>query len=124
MESIKNIQLTNYINNTDIYSIGKVEEYVNEEKAVKDAVNEEKALKDNGNNYTNKELDKLVGKLNKLLEDEKTHSEYSYNKDFKMIMIKIVNDDTKETILEIPPKKIMDMLANICRNIGVFDKKA
>lgn len=82
-----------------------------------------KSSDEKGKEYTKKDLDKVVGKLNKLLEDEKVHSEYSYNKDFRMIMIKIVNDDTKETILEIPPKKIIDMLANMFRNMGILDKK-
>lgn len=129
MSSITSINdttnVTNFNNISEIKSSNYIKDLTKDSvKKVEDTENKDKDLSENKDKYSKKDLDKLVGKLNKLLEDEKTHSEYSYNEDFKMIMIKIINDDTKETVLEIPPKKIMDMLANLCRNMGVFDKKA
>ena len=39
-------------------------------------------------------------------------------------MIKIVDKDTK-VLVEVPPKKILDMIAKLCEISGVvFDKKA
>ncbi|MGG7147219.1 flagellar protein FlaG [Clostridium butyricum] len=71
-----------------------------------------------------KELDKSLSKLNRFLEDESVHAEYSVHEDFRTIMIKIIDDNTKEVILEIPPKKILDMVASICKQFGLIDKKA
>ena len=71
-----------------------------------------------------KELDKSLSKLNRFLEDESAHAEYSVHEDFGTVMIKIIDDNTKEVILEIPPKKILDMIASICKQFGLIDKKA
>lgn len=69
-------------------------------------------------------LDKAINKLNKFLEDDSTHAEYSVHEDFNTIMIKIVDDKTKEVLMEIPPRKILDMVASICKQFGLLDKKA
>lgn len=66
-----------------------------------------------------------VDKLNKFLEGEKVHAVYEVHEKLNDIMIKIVNNDTKEVILEIPPKKILDMVAKMCEMVGILvDKKA
>lgn len=74
--------------------------------------------------YNQKELDDALKKINNFLKDEKTHAEYSKHEDFGTLMIKIVNDETNEVILEVPPKKILDMVASMCRQVGLLDKKA
>lgn len=72
-----------------------------------------------------KDLKNAVDKLNKFLEDNKTHAEYEVHDKFKDIMIKIVDDNTGKVIQEIPPKKILDMVAKMLEIVGVlFDKKA
>ncbi|MDD7794629.1 flagellar protein FlaG [Clostridium sp. 'White wine YQ'] len=73
-----------------------------------------------------KNIKKAVQKLNKFLEDEGTHAVYSTHDKFKKdVMIKIVDNKTNEVILEIPPKKILDMIAKMLETVGVvFDKKA
>lgn len=74
-----------------------------------------------------KEVDvkKAVDKLNKFLEDDKTHAVYEVHSKFKDLMIKIVDDKTGDVVLEIPPKKILDMIAKMCEMVGVMvDKKA
>lgn len=62
--------------------------------------------------------------MNKFLEDEKVHAEYSYHKDLGTLMIKIVQDDDKKIVLELPPEKILDMVASMCKQVGLLDKKA
>ena len=74
--------------------------------------------------YSKKELDNALKKIDGFLKDEHTHTEYAYHKDFHTLMIKIIDDNTKEVILEVPPKKILDMVASMCRQFGLFDKKA
>lgn len=77
-------------------------------------------------NFSENEVKKAVDKLNKFLQGEETHVVYERHEMFKNeFVIKIVNNETKEVIKEIPPKKILDMVAEMCRLAGViFDKKA
>lgn len=75
--------------------------------------------------YSEKDIKKAVEKLNKFLEDDNTHAEYAVHDKFGDIMIKIVDDKTKAVIMEVPPKKILDLVAKLCESVGVvFDKKA
>lgn len=75
---------------------------------------------------SDKELRNAVDKLNKFLEDGKTHAEYQYHDKLKNdLMIKIVDDKTGEVIHEVPPKKILDMVAKMLEMVGVLiDKRA
>lgn len=88
-----------------------------------DTGNRELASKEK--NYNEKDIKKAIGKLNKFLEDDKTHAEYEVHDKLKDIMIKIVDDNTGKVIQELPPKKILDMIAKMCEMVGIiFDKKA
>ena len=71
-----------------------------------------------------KDLDQALNKINNFLKDEHTRAEYSYYKELKTTSIKIIDEDTKEVILEVPPKKILDMVASMMRQVGLLDKKA
>lgn len=76
-------------------------------------------------NLTNKDVEKAVDKLNKLLEDKETHAEYEVYGKFKDLTIKIVDNKTNEVVQELPPKKIIDMVNKLCELAGVFvNKKA
>lgn len=75
--------------------------------------------------YNKKDLDNALKKINNFMKDEHTHAEYAFHKDFSnTLMIKIVDDDTKKVILEIPPEKILDMVASMCKRCGLLDRKA
>lgn len=76
-------------------------------------------------NFSEKDLEKAVDKLNKFLEDENVHAVYERHDKFNQIMIKIVDNNTKEVVAEYPPKKILDMVAKMCEMVGILvDKKA
>ena len=74
--------------------------------------------------YSKKDIDNALNKINNFLKDDKTHAEYSYNEEMKTMMIKVIDENTKEVVLEIPPKKILDMVASMLRQVGLLDKKA
>lgn len=74
--------------------------------------------------YTKKDVEKAVKKLNKFLEDDATHAEYSVHKDLGTIMIKVIDDKTQKVLLEVPSKKVLDMIASMCKSFGIIDKKA
>lgn len=73
-----------------------------------------------------KDVKNAVDKLNDFLKDDETHAEYSYHDKLKHdLIIKIVDDKTGQVIKEIPPKKILDMIAKMCEMVGILiDKKA
>ena len=90
--------------------------------AGKDAV---KAVTAKDKGYREEDIAKAVDKLNKFLKDENTYAEYSVHEKLGDIMIKIINQDTKEVIMECPPKKILDLVAKMVELVGVaIDKKA
>ena len=85
--------------------------------------------KNSNNNQENnkvdkKDVDKAVNTLNKFLEPEKTHAEYSVHKELGTIIIKIIDDKSKKVILEVPSEKILNMVASMCEQAGLIDKKA
>ncbi|GAA0746541.1 flagellar protein FlaG [Clostridium oceanicum] len=72
-----------------------------------------------------KDLKYALDKLDGFLKNESVHVEYEIHDKLKDIMIKIVDDDTQEVIKEIPPRKILDMVAKMCEMVGIIvDKKA
>lgn len=80
-------------------------------------------LEKENDNFKKDDLDKAVNKLNKFLEDDNVHAVYSIHKDLGTLMIKIVNDDTDKVILELPPEKILNMVASMCKQMGLLDEK-
>ncbi|MTK13653.1 MAG: flagellar protein FlaG [Clostridiaceae bacterium] len=88
-----------------------------------------KSVENNSNNevkkVNEKDIKKAVDKLNKLFEDNATHVEYEVYGKHRDITIKIIDNDTKKVIKEVPPKKIIDMVNKLCELAGVFvDDKA
>lgn len=81
-------------------------------------------LNNENKEYNKNDLDDALKKINNFLKDENTHAEYSYHKELKTMMVKVVDENTKEVILEIPPKKILDMVASMMKQVGLLDKKA
>ncbi|GKU23557.1 flagellar protein FlaG [Clostridium folliculivorans] len=89
------------------------------------SVQEDKKTIDTKDKNDDREIKKAVDKLNKFLEGDSAHAVYEMHDKFKNdLMIKIVDDKTKEVLMEVPPKKILDMVAKLCEMVGVvFDKK-
>ncbi len=93
-----------------------------EEKAPEELNNK---VTDKKEQYSEKEIKNALEKLNTFLEDKHTYAEYAVHEKLGTVMIKIIEDDTKQVILEVPPKKILDMVAKMCEMVGmIFDKKA
>lgn len=80
----------------------------------------------NGKKADEKDVKSAAEKINKLMEGSSTHIEYEVHDKFKDdIIVKIVDNDTHKVVKEIPPKKILDMVAKLCELAGVLiDQKA
>lgn len=121
IDSIGAINSDYYINTTsNELMVGEAEETQTFKKSNDSEFNNSNSKEQE---FDRKELDKSLNKLNRFLEDDSAHAEYSVHEDFGTIMIKIIDDNTKEVILEVPPKKILDMVASMCKQFGLIDKK-
>ena len=67
----------------------------------------------------NRSMVEAIEKANHI-ETGTTECQFSVHEKTNQIMIKIVNQQTKEVIKEIPSEKILDMVANMCKLAGVF----
>lgn len=54
------------------------------------------------------------------IEVGKTECQFSIHEKTNQIMIKIVDQETREVLKEIPSEKILDMVAKMCDLAGVF----
>ncbi|WP_123053466.1 flagellar protein FlaG [Clostridium sp. JN-1] len=99
---------------------------VDSNKFSNDLDNESLQHKDvNEKSVEEKDVKKAVDKFNKLLEDKSTHLEYEVYGKFKDIVVRVVDDSTKDVIQEVPPKNIIDMIDKFCEMAGMFvDKRA
>jgi Uncharacterized flagellar protein FlaG len=61
-----------------------------------------------------------VEKANKAVSMSGRTFEYSIHEKTKEIMIKVIDSDTKKVIREIPPEKILDMVANMMEMAGLL----
>lgn len=81
-------------------------------------------VKDNKKEEINPHVKEGVKKLNKFLHDENAKAIIQRHEVFGDTMIKIINTKTKEVLLEIPPEKLLDMIAKMCEIAGLkLDKK-
>lgn len=61
-----------------------------------------------------------VDKVNKMLEGTNRRCVMSVHDKTNVIMVKVVDNITNEVIREIPPKKILDMVANMMEMAGLL----
>jgi flagellar protein FlaG len=67
-----------------------------------------------------KEIDSAVDKANKLLFKNNTHLKFEVHEKTKDVMVKVINNETGETLKEFPPEKILDMVAKLWEIAGLF----
>ncbi|SHI58907.1 flagellar protein FlaG [Clostridium amylolyticum] len=87
---------------------------------IKQTSQEKPIIQEKKDELTKDNIDKALEKLNTFLRDEDTHAVYEVHDKLKDVMIKIVNNKTNEVVLEIPPKKILDLVAKMCEMVGIL----
>ncbi|NLU26298.1 MAG: flagellar protein FlaG [Hungateiclostridium thermocellum] len=63
---------------------------------------------------------KAIEKANKAINGIHTELEFSIHEKSKEIMVKVIDSETKEVIREIPPEKILDMVAAMLEMAGII----
>jgi len=81
-------------------------------------------VKAEGVSIGEQELIEAIERANKALRGVDKRFEFSIHEDTKEIMVKVINDETDEVIREIPPEKILDMVAKMWELAGILvDRK-
>lgn len=61
-----------------------------------------------------------IDKLNEKLDVSNKELKFSIHEKTKQVMVKLMDKTTNQVIREIPPEKIVDMVATMCENAGLF----
>lgn len=70
------------------------------------------------------ELGQAVDKLNKAMEIFSNNEvRFSIHEKTKHIMVQVIKQETKEVIAEYPPKKILDLVAQLQEMVGIIVDK-
>lgn len=66
------------------------------------------------------QLKPAVDLANKMLFKNNTHLKFEIHEKTKEVMVRIVRDDTGEVVKEVPPEKMLDMVAKIWETLGIL----
>ena len=66
------------------------------------------------------ELIEAIERANETLKGVDTNFKFSSHEETRAIMVKVINSETQEVIREIPPEKILDMVAKIWEVAGIM----
>ncbi len=61
-----------------------------------------------------------IERANRAISGGNRRFEFSVHEKTKEIMVKVVDSDTNQVIREIPPEKILDMVAKLCEMAGLI----
>lgn len=67
-----------------------------------------------------KRLNDLIEHGNKVLQRLDTHLQWSVHQESHQLIVKVMNTETNEVIREIPPEKYLELVQNLCEQIGMF----
>ncbi|HOM01293.1 MAG TPA: flagellar protein FlaG [Acetivibrio sp.] len=73
-----------------------------------------------GETLSQKAIINAIEKANKAINGIHTQLEFSVHEKSKEIMVKVIDSETKEVIREIPPEKILDMVAAMLEMVGII----
>jgi len=110
--SMQSIRTQSNDHNIDVKETSAHETNVHEENAQLKGKNEEYV--------SEKAVLEAIEKANKAITVTRTQMEFSIHEKTKEIMVKVINTDTKEIIREIPPEKVLDMVAKMWEMAGIL----
>lgn len=73
-----------------------------------------------GYKYNREDLEQAVKQSNSVLFKDDNQFEFKVHEGTGRMMVKLINKETKEVIKEIPPEKILDLIANIWDLVGIL----
>ena len=67
-----------------------------------------------------KQIQEAVDSTNREFEKLQTNLRFSVHKQTKQIMVKIIDSNAQEVIKELPPEKLLDMVASMMERAGLI----
>ncbi|MDF2673252.1 MAG: flagellar biosynthesis protein FlaG [Clostridiales bacterium] len=109
----------------EINKISEVSKNNIEKKPVLEEI-KKKNTNDSKEKHVNaKDLDSAVDKANNVLFKNNTHLQFRIHEKTNEVMVKIVDDVSGEVLKEIPPEKMLDLVAKLWEIAGIIvDEKA
>jgi flagellar protein FlaG len=108
ISKVSSYEQDNTVNNSDVRSIGN-----SQPKAVTTELPK-------SGQYSEKDVIEAIEKANKAISSSNRVLEFSIHERTKEIMVKVVDSETKEVIREIPPEKVLDMVAKLWELAGIL----
>lgn len=98
-----------------------IEVSLQEEKGInKEGINDKFIDKSDKKELDEDTLIKMINQANKAFEAKYTRLEFSIHKETHEIVVKVYDKETNELIREIPPEKILDIIAKLWELAGIF----
>lgn len=69
---------------------------------------------------TDRRLKNAVDHANQTMKKARTKCEFCYHEETKRVSIKVIDEETKEVVREIPPEETLDMLAKMWELAGLM----
>lgn len=114
------------VDNIKQFNSGSInQQAIQGEKAYNNLHNEEDADKKSNTDgldleNNEKKLLETIEKASGKIEVENKGLEFAIHKGTNQIMVRVINQDTHEVIKELPPEKILDMVAKMVELSGIF----
>lgn len=70
--------------------------------------------------YTKEAMEAMVQKTNEFIEPLRTNLKFQLHEKLEKYYVEVVNSTTDEVIKEIPPKKMLDMYAEMAELMGII----
>lgn len=65
-------------------------------------------------------LNDLIERGNKVLQRLDTRLQWSVHEESNQLIVKVMDTQTNEVLREIPPEKYLDLVYNLCEQVGLF----
>lgn len=85
-----------------------------------DPKEKETALKEENKVVAKEDIEKVIDKMNGFLEPVRRNLKFEMHEKLEKYYVTVVDADKNEVIREIPPKKLLDMYAEMAELIGIL----
>lgn len=91
------------------------------ENSTRNSVHQQAALlQEQGNKVHKSDVETVVNKINEFIEPLRTNLKFQFHEKLNEYYVTVVNPLTDEVIKEIPPKKMLDMYAEMAELMGIM----
>jgi len=108
------------INNTGVINSKEISEKQNRTEYIKKKLSELNEFERRELPVSEKVVLEAIERANKAISLANRRLEYSIHEKTNEIIVKVINTETEEVIREIPPEKMLDMVACIWEMIGII----